>query len=76
MKKRWHVSLAALTYRLHSLSLLTEWQYRTLCIQIADSGYRRREPQPCPRETSQVLKKAFEMLKEEGITRLVSRIRA
>lgn len=69
LKKRWNVSLAALTYRLHTLRLLTEWQYRTLCIQIAESGYKRREPQPCARETSQVLKKAFDMLREEGVTR-------
>jgi Zn-dependent peptidase ImmA (M78 family)/DNA-binding XRE family transcriptional regulator len=68
-KKRWNVSLAALTYRLHSLQLLTEWQYRTLCIHIAEAGYRRREPQPALRETSQVLKKAFDMLKEEGVSR-------
>jgi Zn-dependent peptidase ImmA (M78 family)/DNA-binding XRE family transcriptional regulator len=69
LKKRWCVSLAALNYRLHSLGLTTDWQYRTLCIQISEGGYRKKEPEPCARETSQMLQKVFAALKTEGITR-------
>ncbi|MGE0405510.1 MAG: hypothetical protein AB7O65_04355, partial [Candidatus Korobacteraceae bacterium] len=47
----------------------TEWQYRTLCVQISDAGYRTKEPNESPRETSQVLSKVFRALYEEGINR-------
>lgn len=69
LKKRWTVSLSALNYRLHALGLTTDWQNRTLCIQISENGFRKREPEPCLRETSQMLQKVFAALKSEGISR-------
>lgn len=69
LKKRWTVALSALNYRLHDLGLTTDWHYRTLCIQISERGYRKNEPEPCARETSQILQKVFAALKNEGITR-------
>jgi Zn-dependent peptidase ImmA (M78 family) len=69
LKKRWIVALSALNYRLHTLCLTTDWQYRTLCIQISESGYRKNEPEPCARETSQVLEKVFTILRSEGVMR-------
>ncbi|MGZ8165465.1 MAG: helix-turn-helix domain-containing protein [Methylobacter sp.] len=68
-KKYWTVSVAALNYRLHALSLTTDWMYRTLCIQISGAGYRSKEPESAPHETSQVLAKVFSALREEGITK-------
>jgi Zn-dependent peptidase ImmA (M78 family)/DNA-binding XRE family transcriptional regulator len=68
-KKYWIVSVAALNYRLHALSLTTDWMYRTLCIQISGAGYRSKEPESAPHETSQVLAKVFFALREEGITK-------
>jgi Zn-dependent peptidase ImmA (M78 family)/DNA-binding XRE family transcriptional regulator len=68
-KKRWNVSLSALVHRLHSINLISEWHYRTLCIQIAEKGYRLNEPDSVPRETSQLLQKVFSSLKEDGISR-------
>ncbi len=68
-KRNWLVSLAALVHRLHSLDLITEWHYRTLCIEMSQAGYRRDEPYGIPRETSQVLTKVFGALREEGIPR-------
>lgn len=68
-KKYWTVSVAALNYRLHALSLTTDWAYRTLCIQISEAGYRSKEPESAPHETSQVLSKVFSALREEGITK-------
>lgn len=67
-KKLWNVSAAALNYRLHSLNLTTDWTYRTLCIDLAKLG-RDHEPEPSPFETSQVLKKVFASLREDGISK-------
>lgn len=66
-KKYWTVSVAALNYRLHAMGLTSDWVYRTLCIQISDAGYRIKEPEGAPHETSQVLSKVFAALREEGI---------
>lgn len=68
-KKYWGVSVAALAYRLSSLKAVTEWHYRSLCIEIAKKGYRKREPEEMQRETSQVLAKVFAALREDGITK-------
>ncbi len=69
LKRTWTVSLAALNSRLYQVKMLSEWQYRTLCIQIARHGHRINEPNEAPRETSQVLPKIFDTLYKEGITR-------
>lgn len=58
-KKRWGVSVGALAYRLHKLGILSDWQYRTFCIQINQRGYRTQEPNGLPREESVVWKKVF-----------------
>ncbi len=68
-KRPWKVSVAALTHRLHTLNALTEWQYRTLCVEISQRGYRRKEPYPINRETSQILNKVFGTLRREGIAK-------
>jgi hypothetical protein len=49
--------------------LFTEWTYRNLCIQIAKHGYRTSEPNPISPESSQVLRKVFESLRNESINR-------
>jgi Zn-dependent peptidase ImmA (M78 family) len=66
LKKYWTVSVAALAYRLHMVGVLTDWHYRTLCIEIAKRGYRTKEPEEAPRESSQILAKVFAALREEG----------
>lgn len=67
-KKYWNVSAAALNYRLHALKLTSDWTYRTLCIDLANFG-RDKEPEPSPFESSQVLKKIFTSLREDGISK-------
>lgn len=62
LKHYWGVSLAALAYRFKSLGLVSEWNYRSLCIEIAKSGYRTNEPEPMERETSQLLTKVLDIL--------------
>ena len=68
-KNIWITSVAALNYRLHEVGLLSEWNYRSLCIQIAQHGYRTTEPNEAPRETSQVLPKVLAALHKDGIGR-------
>jgi len=67
-KRHWKVSVANLTYRMHGLGLLSDWQYRTLFIEISQKGYRTHEPDGTQRETSQMLAKVFQMLRDEGVT--------
>jgi Zn-dependent peptidase ImmA (M78 family)/DNA-binding XRE family transcriptional regulator len=69
LKASWSVSVAALAHRIYSLGMITEWHYRTLCIEIAKRGYRKTEPNPIPRETSQLLEKVFAAIREDGLTK-------
>lgn len=68
-KKHWLVSVAALNYRMHALGLTTDWTYRTLCIQIAQAGYRSKEPESINHEKSVVLEKVFMALRDEGMSK-------
>lgn len=68
-KRRWGVAAANLTYRMHKLGLLTDWQYRSLFIELGRRGYRKGEPGGMSPETSQVLAKVFDALREDGISR-------
>ena len=67
-KTRWGVSVAALAYRLHKLNLLTDWQYRTFCIQI-NRKYGANEPAGLPPERSSVWQMLLTELWKEGITK-------
>lgn len=68
-KAFWTVSVAALAYRLKDLKLVNDWHYRSLCIEIAQRGYQKSEPNSAPRETSQIFQKVFAALREDGLTR-------
>jgi hypothetical protein len=69
LKRRWNVSLVALIHRLHDLRLISDWQYRTLCVQAAENGYRTADPNSCQREASLLLQKAFAFAREDGLSR-------
>jgi Zn-dependent peptidase ImmA (M78 family) len=58
-RSHWKVSAMAMTHRLHELHLLSDWQYRTACVTLSDSGYRSSEPDGIVPETSQLLKKVM-----------------
>lgn len=68
-KKHWLVSVAALNYRMHALGLTTDWTYRTLCIQIAQAGYRTHEPDSINHEKSLILGKVFTALRNDGLSK-------
>ncbi len=65
-KKLWNVSAMALAYRLHKAGILTEWVYRSMCIELSTMGARTEEPDPSPRETSQVLQKVLGLARSAG----------
>ena len=69
LKRIWTVSVAALCYRLYTVGMLTEWQYRLLYIDISKNRFRVQEPNEAPRETSQVLPNIFAALHKEGLSR-------
>lgn len=68
LKKVWTTSVAALAYRLHGLGLMSDWQYRGICVEIAKKG-KSFEPNEAPRETSVLLPKMFSSLYEDGLSR-------
>ena len=67
-KKRWGVSVAALAYRLNKSGILSDWQYRTFCIQI-NRLYGKSEPDGLPREVSVLWKKVFQELWKDKSTK-------
>jgi Zn-dependent peptidase ImmA (M78 family)/DNA-binding XRE family transcriptional regulator len=69
LKKRWDVSALALIVRLHQLGVITDWQYRTFCIQASERGMREREENGIDREQSAVWQKVLTALWRERITK-------
>jgi len=67
-KRVWNVAAMALTHRLHELELLTDWGYRSACVQLSRMGYRRAEPEGIQRESSQLLGKVFRSVRADGMT--------
>jgi Zn-dependent peptidase ImmA (M78 family) len=68
-KKRWRVSAMAMAYRLNSLNLLSDWQYKSICIELGKRGYRAGEPGGIDRETSVVWRKVLTQLWSEKTTK-------
>jgi Zn-dependent peptidase ImmA (M78 family) len=68
-KKRWRVSAMALAYRLQSLGFLSEWQYKSACIELGRRGFRSGEPGGIERETSRVWQKILSQLWAERRTK-------
>jgi len=61
-KKRWKVSAMALAYRLNKLGMLSEWRYKSTCIELSKRGYRSGEPVGINREVSTIWKKIISNL--------------
>ncbi|MGN6312114.1 MAG: helix-turn-helix domain-containing protein [Xanthobacteraceae bacterium] len=68
-KVRWKVSAMALANRLHQIGMLTEWNYRSIIIDLGNKGYRSGEPLGVEREVSTVLAKVLSTLWTKGITK-------
>lgn len=72
-KTRWKVSVANLAYRMHQLGMISDWQYRSIFIDLNRRG-RTKEPiapghEQLRHETSQVLEKVFRALRAERVSR-------
>lgn len=65
-KRKWGVAAMAMAHRANELGLMTEWSYRTACVDLSRMGYRRGEPGGLPRESSQLLTKVFQQLRGAG----------
>lgn len=69
LKARWRVSAMAMAYRLHQLRVVSEWQYKSLCIELGKRGYRSGEPVGIERETSIIWKKVLSQLWSERVSK-------
>ncbi len=67
-KEIWGVSVSALNHRLHRLGITSDWQYRTLCIQINEQ-FGQSEPHGMQRERSVLWEKVFTSLRSDRITK-------
>ena len=66
-KKRWGVSASSLVYALNRKGRISDWNARGYFIELNRAG-REKEPDPMPRETSQVWAKVLTALWQEGIS--------
>lgn len=62
LKQRWGVSMSALARRAHTLSAISEWQYRNLMVEMSALGYRAREPGQVDFEVPQRVRRALARL--------------
>jgi Zn-dependent peptidase ImmA (M78 family) len=44
LKAQWKVSMWALLRRAHTLGVISDWQYRSLAVEMSSLGYRTSEP--------------------------------
>ncbi|MFG1941330.1 ImmA/IrrE family metallo-endopeptidase [Nonomuraea sp. NPDC048826] len=64
LKGRWGVSMAALARRALTLSVISDWQYRNIMVEMSALGYRTAEPGAVSRETPQALSSVVKQLQE------------
>lgn len=66
-KRRWGVSAMAMAHRLSEVGMLSEWEYRSLCVELSRRGYRRSEvDRTLEHESSQLLTKVLAALGGQG----------
>lgn len=68
-KRRWGVSAMNLTYRLHKLGCLSDWQYQKFAIQLTNLGYRSGEPGGIAPEKSLFWQKVFDGMRVRRMTK-------
>lgn len=65
-RSTWRVAATAYARRLHELGMLTDWQYRSLMIELSKRGYRSGEPGGHMREGSQLMQIMLRELRSDG----------
>ncbi|MEK7457715.1 MAG: ImmA/IrrE family metallo-endopeptidase [Pseudomonadota bacterium] len=68
-KGRWRVSAMAMAYHLRTLERLSDYQYKSLVIEMSRRGYRSGEPLGIERESSIIWRKVLAQLWSEKVTR-------
>jgi Zn-dependent peptidase ImmA (M78 family) len=66
LKARWNVSMWALLRRAHTLGVLSDWQYRTLAVEMSSLGYRTAEPGQLDCEAPTVVTRMITWHLEQG----------
>ena len=72
LKKRWGVSIAAIVRRAFDLDIFSEATYRRAYVILNKLGWRKKEPDEPPMERPTLLKRAVQLLVDQG--RPLSRI--
>jgi len=68
LKHNWKVSAMALIVHMKNVDGITEWHHRNLIIEASKKGLRSKEINGIERETSLLLDKLLNSLKQEGIS--------
>lgn len=66
-KRHWNVSVAALAYRLHKERYISDWNFKSLNIEMGRRGYRTKEPNSSQHEVSHVFEVVLKRLREKGM---------
>lgn len=66
LKRYWNVSAVAMLHRLSSLSIISEWHYRTWMIELSKRGYRTSEPGGSHPESSRLFRQLFALARQDG----------
>lgn len=66
LKERWRVSMWALLRRAHTLGAISDWQYRTLAVEMSSLGYRTNEPVKLDRERPNTVRAALDWQLQHG----------
>lgn len=69
LKQIWRVSMAAIARRAHTLSVISDWQYRQLNIELSTLGYRTAEPTEfAPEQPAAVVALISKLQSQQGLT--------
>jgi Zn-dependent peptidase ImmA (M78 family)/DNA-binding XRE family transcriptional regulator len=66
LRLRFGVSMPAMTYRLHTLGMITDWHYKSLSIQMSEQGLRSSEMTEMAHERSAVWPRVFAAMRNKG----------
>ncbi|HEX9357740.1 MAG TPA: XRE family transcriptional regulator [Streptosporangiaceae bacterium] len=66
LKAKWKVSMWALLRRAHSLGTISDWQYRSLAVEMSSLGYRTIEPAGLEPEMPTVVTSVVNLLLRHG----------
>lgn len=67
-KHHWGVPAMSYVHRLHELQLISDWHYRSYCIELTQRGFRLAEPDGRQPESSLLLAKMFQLLRDSNVS--------